>query len=334
MQSTRYLFSSACFFNDSLIAFLNWVITTGQTYSAGNFYVPLHPNVVAIDQRAINSITYTVNSTPTSRTINISDDSTLGWSPNSISVFANDTITLQLTSHDSLTHQFWIDFNNNGIVDANETQTESAVFSSPTIAVPFVIKPTIYSTVSFPSSGTFTFKDASNPAGPTGTFTVQQEQTSVVFTQPSTSLTTASRPVVDNSRVSVVGTMLTNARTGSISGNITVVAVDKTSGSVTFAKGYVVPNFLTQKFGLNVGVLPNPLSVDLQGGNSWILTRSLDINGDGQVNIVDLAFCAARFGSSIGGTNYDARADFNADGSVNIVDLVLVAGAFGGVVLN
>ncbi|MCL4302205.1 MAG: SBBP repeat-containing protein [Anaerolineae bacterium] len=48
-----------------------------------------------------------------------------------------------------------------------------------------------------------------------------------------------------------------------------------------------------------------------------------DVTGDGQVNILDLTFIAAHYGSN------DPAADLNADGRVNILDLVLVAGGYG-----
>ena len=48
-----------------------------------------------------------------------------------------------------------------------------------------------------------------------------------------------------------------------------------------------------------------------------------DVTADGLVNIFDLSFVAARYGSS------DTTADINADGTVDIFDLVMIAGKFG-----
>ena len=53
---------------------------------------------------------------------------------------------------------------------------------------------------------------------------------------------------------------------------------------------------------------------------------TVDINGDGVVNILDLVLVASAFGKA--GTSQNA--DINGDGMVNILDLVLVANAFGG----
>ena len=52
----------------------------------------------------------------------------------------------------------------------------------------------------------------------------------------------------------------------------------------------------------------------------------LDVNGDGVINILDLAAVAARFGQT--GQN---PADVNGDGVVNVNDIILVAGAMGAV---
>lgn len=51
-----------------------------------------------------------------------------------------------------------------------------------------------------------------------------------------------------------------------------------------------------------------------------------DVTGDGQVNILDLALVAARYGSS------DPQADINTDGRVDIFDLSVVAGYYGRVI--
>lgn len=54
---------------------------------------------------------------------------------------------------------------------------------------------------------------------------------------------------------------------------------------------------------------------------------AVDVNGDGNVNILDLVFVAGKFGQPI--TDETKAADVNADGKINILDLVLIAQHFG-----
>jgi len=53
------------------------------------------------------------------------------------------------------------------------------------------------------------------------------------------------------------------------------------------------------------------------------LEKSLDINGDGIVNIVDATFLAKAWLSRAGSPTYDYRCDFNNDGIINITDLTI-----------
>ncbi len=54
-----------------------------------------------------------------------------------------------------------------------------------------------------------------------------------------------------------------------------------------------------------------------------------DVNGDGIVDINDLALFAQAFGTTKEDTNYDPRCDFNDDGKVDGVDLIILSYNFG-----
>jgi hypothetical protein len=54
-----------------------------------------------------------------------------------------------------------------------------------------------------------------------------------------------------------------------------------------------------------------------------------DINGDGKVNISDLAIIAKAYGSRPGGVNWNAAADLNLDGKIDIRDMRLAARNYG-----
>jgi hypothetical protein len=65
-------------------------------------------------------------------------------------------------------------------------------------------------------------------------------------------------------------------------------------------------------------------------GNFGGLTT--DINGDGEVNIVDITIVAIAFDSEVGDQNYNAQADLDHNGVIDIVDISMVAVDFGKIV--
>jgi len=56
---------------------------------------------------------------------------------------------------------------------------------------------------------------------------------------------------------------------------------------------------------------------------------TIDLNGDGIVNILDILICASAFGSRPGYPKWNPYVDLNQDGIINILDLVIIAVHFG-----
>jgi hypothetical protein len=54
-----------------------------------------------------------------------------------------------------------------------------------------------------------------------------------------------------------------------------------------------------------------------------------DLNGDGHVNILDIAVAAGAFGTRTGDPTFNPDADVNGDGLVDVFDLVAIAINFG-----
>ena len=54
-----------------------------------------------------------------------------------------------------------------------------------------------------------------------------------------------------------------------------------------------------------------------------------DVNGDGQVDVMDLLRMADSWAKNLGQRGYDPRCDLNADGAVDVVDLLILADAWG-----
>ena len=74
----------------------------------------------------------------------------------------------------------------------------------------------------------------------------------------------------------------------------------------------------------------NPLPYRrLENGAIIAPAKPEDLNGDGKVNIQDIAIFAVAFGSNPASPRWNPKADINHDGKVNILDGVMVAKSFG-----
>jgi hypothetical protein len=97
-----------------------------------------------------------------------------------------------------------------------------------------------------------------------------------------------------------------------------------TAADGTFGLSTTQPCTVTAR---HVGFLSTQWVVDQPGASQWILPEATllggDVNGDGRIDILDIAYIGARF------EGQDALADLNQDGTVNILDLVLAASNFG-----
>ncbi len=336
----------------TLVNFLNWAVTTGQSYASGLNYVPLPASVVAVDQAGIASMKYTEVSAPVTRNVSLSIGPS-GFNGSltgpAITVVSGDLVNLNLNNLDGHVHQWYIDFNNNGVQDGNETYLTC---TSSTLGVaPCTFKPIIWNTRSVPAEGTYTYRDNSTSAS--GSITVLPQQAAGVFGAPALAVDTNNKalPVLDSSRVATVGSAVIDLRTDIISQNVTIVAADKNSGSVTYVHTYSIPGFqlgavagvsgLAVRFVLNVAVGPYALSSDIlvqlsltpicrptygatecqQAMTSTTLTRELDMNGHGVVDIADVTTVVAAYGTSAGQPGYNPLADLNGSGTINIVGM-------------
>jgi phosphate transport system substrate-binding protein len=327
----------------ALKAFLSWIITTGQTFSTTNHYVPIPSSVVAVDTASIASMTYAIQSKSVHHTFWLQANSATGWNGSkpgpTISVVSGDSVTLNLLSADGLTHQWFLDFNNNGVIDPNENNTTvSSTFSSTSTYSPFQFVPHIFNTTSIPSLGNWTYADSQSP-GITGTFRIIPQQIAIPFQPPNQSPTSTLIPAIDTSRVTTVGSLIVDMRTLSFRGIVNETRVDTGTKLVAGTKGYdstqvnlqlrPVSGLLQAKFVIQMPASPYTLSSNiivtmtgLTGTATYQLSRELDIVGSGRVDIGSLSFVAFYYKTD---PTLHPTADVNANLDIGIDDLSAVA---------
>jgi len=116
--------------------------------------------------------------------------------------------------------------------------------------------------------------------------------------------------------------------------NFSTPLVQKYMNETVFA----VPEFLEMyhEIGIypeNYDAYPHPLIDDQYPGQLYLDFRYhrlvADLNGDGIVDIIDVAIVAKAFGSKPGDKNWNAIADLDKNGIINIIDIAKVAKEFG-----
>ncbi len=126
------------------------------------------------------------------------------------------------------------------------------------------------------------------------------------------------------------------ATSKSLVGPIYLTGANYTSGATYTFHTYATLSFGDDgqvKFVIVITASPYWLSVGCviyvgDGSGTCRLTRTVDVNHDGIVSILDAAIMALGYGSSEGSSNYIPAADINADGTINIVDVAILVTYF------
>ncbi len=214
----------------------------------------------------------------------------------------------------------------------------------------------VYGTTSTTPTGfQWSFGDGSNATGEIVKHAYQQPGPyriimTVISSQgnPSISKTILVRPgilvastIFNNLNITVMASFTVNSTSRTVTGTLSVSAVNETSGMEIFQKTFNItlslPSNGPAKFvvGLprsvsNIGV---SMTVDSTGTAFGVVTKNPDLDGQGTVNIADLATAALSFGSTQSSLNWNPDADLNGDGTVNIMDMAAIAFDFGAPVL-
>ena len=207
---------------------------------------------------------------------------------------------------------------------------------------------TVTLSASSTSTGLCTFAAASPgtyTATVTGTFVcsgcyydgVDSHSTTATVTVTSTDPPVSSTINFQGITVATTGSLFVSS--GAVSGTVSVMATNSSTGATLFSKTYSIVNVQVAnnlaRFLLNVPVRPYALSADVTLGltngvwsASVVVTRQLDIAGRGSVDIVDYGIIASSFNSRIGSSKYNALADLIGGGVVDIIDITLLSAFF------
>jgi len=161
---------------------------------------------------------------------------------------------------------------------------------------------------------------------------------------PSISKTVIVRPGIlvisqnfDNVNVTVFATFSVNSTSNTVSGTVSVTAVNETSGVIIFQKSFN----LTLTFGPDQTaklILATPGSVSKlgvtvilsqTGTTTATLSRDPDVMDEGSVDIVDAATIALNFGTSTSSPDWHPASDLDGDGSVDIIDAAIMGLDYG-----
>jgi subtilase family serine protease len=144
--------------------------------------------------------------------------------------------------------------------------------------------------------------------------------------------------------VTTTGTLAANMFNSTFSGSISVAARNMTTEFLEFSKMYVLSNIrlqnrtssLRSSFLLNIATAPYPLSSDLTltlkngtGTVSVMVTRQVDILGNGFVSATDIGVMNLDYGASLGSPRYNPGADLVANGTIGVVDIGIVLFFYG-----
>jgi hypothetical protein len=133
----------------------------------------------------------------------------------------------------------------------------------------------------------------------------------------------------------IVGALDLNTTTKTLTGSVSVQAVNNTSGATIFSKIFNISFFFggmaPVRFVLIVPASPITLGVSCQLSSTsgfCRLTRDPDVSNAGTANIIDFGMIAAKMGSTIGSPNFSPALDLDGNGVVNIIDVGIEGAVF------
>ena len=134
----------------------------------------------------------------------------------------------------------------------------------------------------------------------------------------------------DGFNITVFGSFTVNSTARTITGHATVIVTNATTGALIFSKTFNVMFTYRQgeqiRFVLVASISPLNLGISCTTDQTssttrCMVSRSPDVDDDGDIGIIDFGVLAARFGQLEGSPGYMPATDLAARGSIDIIDL-------------
>ena len=200
----------------------------------------------------LSTVTHPAAASPVHRTFWLTGSSNWGWNLTQqigpqLEVYDRDNVTLMLIKHqfDGITHNWFLDFNNNFVVDSNEQATSSLDFSSTTQYTNFTFTVTVGGNI--PGTGSWNYRCKYHPTSMFGVFTVVSTAPDFAVTSTPASLTV----VRGSSNTSTIRAVSVNNFMGSVTLS-TTVSPGGGPTAVLGLGGLVVPAGSSNSTGLTV----------------------------------------------------------------------------------
>lgn len=126
---------------------------------------------------------------------------------------------------------------------------------------------------------------------------------------------------------------------GRVSAHVSVDLDKMESARISFIRSALHPAYQTKErlrhLDLESIIWPVPDNVDKDNDGFFYLSErpkpstEFDLNGDGEVGIVDFLIFVDSFGTFCNMATFDARMDYNGNGEIEVGDFLLFAGRFG-----
>ena len=155
----------------------------------------------------------------------------------------------------------------------------------------------------------------------------------ILIVRPSPQSGQEAQAYFDNVNLTVYGNYAANNATHIITGTVTAIATNATTGAIIFSETFNLTIHYRSNNLARFLVTISPTSPRLATGCTvntptgqlaCFLSKNPDVNGDRTVDMVDYCMAAYEYGASQGSTRYNPAADLDNNGIIDLVDIAII----------